>query len=103
LALRTSLIIFCIVSASYGRVEDCEVIASVTSVVELYGERIARGHKFTHAPMRQDPHEFIVDGGFETTTFENFWKERPVGPREQILTLTTKIGPSIAIAPVKVF
>ena len=77
-------------SASYGRVEDFEVITSVVSVVEPHDESTAKD-KLTHAPMRQDSYKFIVVILYETAIVENDWKERPVGPRRRTSMLISSL------------
>jgi len=37
-------------------------------------------HELTYAPMRQDPHEFIINTEWKTVTLKNDRKERPVVP-----------------------
>jgi hypothetical protein len=69
------------VSSSYGAVEDFEVMTSVVPTVEFYHEGRARD-VVTHASMRQDSYEFIVNLGLKTATIKNGWKERPMGPKE---------------------
>ena len=83
LAFCTSASIFCIVSLSYGRVEEFEVITSAISILELRCDR-NRIPEFTDTAMRQYSHKLIIDRRLKTATLKNIWIERPVGPGDNI-------------------
>ena len=98
LAFRTSASIFCIVSLSYGRVEDFEVITSAISILELRCDR-NRIPEFTDTAMRQYSHKFIIDRRFKTATLKNIWIEKPMGPRDNINSIEIEFG--LAEVPIK--
>ena len=41
--------------------------------------------------MRQDSHEFIVDGRYEAAIAENDWEERPVVPNRRKISVLNKV------------
>ena len=45
----------------------------------------------TDATVYQDPHKFVINIEWKTTTIKNYWKEVPVIPIQTISALTIPI------------
>jgi hypothetical protein len=75
LAFSTSVIIFCILSSSYGKVEAFEVIISKQSILEGFIAIEPETNRLTYATMYQYSHEFIVNIRWKTATLKDDWVE----------------------------
>jgi hypothetical protein len=69
------VIIFCIFSSSYGKVENFDVKVSLVSTLGYLIKIFPHAYGLTYATMRQHPHEFVIDMKRKSTTIENRWIE----------------------------
>ena len=75
LAFFTRLIIFCIFSPSYGKVDSFDVKLSLISTLSYLIEMFPQAHGLTYATMYQHPQEFVIDIKRKSTAVETRWIE----------------------------